>query len=47
MTETIEIGDDLKERLERHRGEDESIEELIAELWSIYEAQGAFTQDEP
>lgn len=45
MTHTLEISDDLKERLDRHREEGESYEELIAELVSVYETEGAFLQE--
>lgn len=42
MTVTIELDDELEERLDRHLEEDESYEELIAELVSMYEAEGTF-----
>ena len=45
MTHTIEINDDLKERLDSHCEEDQTIEELVEELVSIYETDGAFLQD--
>lgn len=45
MTHTIEISDELKERLDDHCEEDESIEEFIEELVSVYETEGAFLQE--
>lgn len=42
---TLEIADDLRERLERHTGEDESVEEFLAELVSMYETEGTFLQE--
>lgn len=41
----IEISDDLMDRLEGHAEEDESVEEFIEELVSIYETEGAFLQE--
>lgn len=45
MPFTLEISDELRERLDAHREEDESYEELIAELVSMYETGGAFLQE--
>ena len=45
MSYTIEISDDLRERLEGHLEEDESYEELIEELLSMYETEGTFLQE--
>ncbi|WP_418886476.1 DUF7557 family protein [Halapricum desulfuricans] len=45
MTHTLEISDDLKERLDTHVEEDESYEEFIEELVSVYETEGAFLQE--
>lgn len=45
MTYTLEISDDLRERLEDHIEEDETYEEFIEELVSIYETEGAFLQE--
>jgi predicted CopG family antitoxin len=45
MTQTIELSDDLAERLESHCEEDESVPELIEELVSVYETEGAFLQE--
>ena len=41
----IEISDDLRDRLESHADEEESIEEFIEELVNIYETEGAFLQE--
>jgi hypothetical protein len=45
MTHTLEIDDELKERLEVHLEEDETLEEFIAELLAMYETEGAFLQE--
>ena len=45
MTYTLEISDELRERLERHCEEGESYEEFIEELVSVYETDGAFLQE--
>lgn len=45
MSFKIEISDDLKERLDVHREEGESYEELIEELLNIYESEGTFLQE--
>ncbi|MCU4719198.1 DUF7557 family protein [Halapricum hydrolyticum] len=45
MTYTLEISDDLKERLDTHTEEGESYEEFIEELVSVYETEGAFLQE--
>jgi len=45
MTHTLEISDELKERLEKHLEEDETTEEFIEELVSMYETEGAFLQE--
>ncbi|MFB6104990.1 MAG: hypothetical protein ABEJ57_07945 [Halobacteriaceae archaeon] len=45
MTETIELSDDLKDRIETHLEEDETIEEFLEELVSMYETEGAFLQE--
>jgi predicted transcriptional regulator len=45
MTYELEISDELKERLDSHLEEDETHEELIAELLSMYETEGAFLQE--
>lgn len=45
MTYTLEISDELRERLENHLEEDESYEEFIVELLSIYETEGEFLQE--
>jgi hypothetical protein len=45
MPHRLEISDDLGERLERHAEEDQTIEELIDELVSMYETEGAFLRE--
>ncbi len=45
MSTTIELRDDLAERLEAHLEEDETYEELIEELLNVYETEGAFLQE--
>jgi hypothetical protein len=45
MPHRLEISDDLRERLERHAEEDQTIEELIDELVSMYETEGAFLRE--
>ncbi|MFB6130756.1 MAG: hypothetical protein ABEJ28_08055 [Salinigranum sp.] len=45
MTQTIEIGDELLERLDRHLEDDETYAELISELLSVYETEGIFLQE--
>ncbi|MFB1063831.1 MULTISPECIES: ribbon-helix-helix protein, CopG family [unclassified Natrinema] len=45
MTQTLEISDDLKERLDNHCEDGQSNEELIEELVSMYETEGAFLQE--
>ncbi len=45
MPYTLEISDELRERLDRHTEEDQTYEELIEELVSMYETEGAFLQE--
>ncbi|ELZ04185.1 MULTISPECIES: DUF7557 family protein [Natrialba] len=45
MSHTLEISDDLKDRLDEHREPGQSPEELIAELVSMYETEGTFLQE--
>jgi len=45
MPHTLEISDELAERLDRHVEEDQTYEELIEELVSMYEAEGAFLRE--
>ena len=45
MTYTLEISDELKDRLDEHLEEGESYEEFLAELVSIYETQGEFLRE--
>lgn len=45
MTRTIDISDDLAERIDSHCEEGQSHAELIEELLSMYETEGAFLQE--
>ena len=45
MSQTIEVSDDVAERIEDHRREGESVEEFIEELLNIYEQEGRFTDE--
>jgi len=45
MPHTIEISDDLMERIQSHSEEDETPEEFIEELVNIYETEGSFLQE--
>ena len=45
MTQTLEIDDELMARLEGHLEEGETVEELIEELVSMYETEGAFLRE--
>lgn len=45
MTQTIELSEDLRERLDAHLDEDQTYEELIAELLNMYETEGTFLQE--
>ncbi|MGB9933554.1 DUF7557 family protein [Haloarcula amylolytica] len=45
MTYTLEISDELKDRLDDHLEEGESYEEFITELVAIYETEGEFLQE--
>ena len=45
MPYTLEISDELKARLDQQIEEDETYEELIAELLSMYETEGRFLQE--
>jgi ferritin-like metal-binding protein YciE len=45
MTTTLELSDELHERIESHLEEGESPEEFIEELVSMYETEGAFLRE--
>ncbi len=45
MSRTIELSDDLAERIDSHLDEGQSTEEFIEELVSIYETDGTFLQE--
>jgi hypothetical protein len=45
MPVTIELDDDLHDRLESHLEEGEEVTDLIEELVSMYETDGRFLQE--
>jgi len=45
VTRTIELSDDLAERIEGHLEDDETIPEFVEELVAIYEQEGRFLQE--
>lgn len=45
MSPSIELSRDLLDRMDSYREDDESYEEFIEELLTIYETQGAFLQE--
>jgi len=45
MARTIQIDDELEARLDAAREDDESFEELIEELLTIYESEGTFLRE--
>lgn len=45
MPTTIELSDELAERIESHREEGETVEEFLDELLSVYETEGAFMRE--
>lgn len=45
MTHTLEIDDDLMNRLEEHCEEGQTVEELVEELVNMYESEGTFLQE--
>jgi len=45
MTHTIELDDDLMQRLQSHLEDDETVTEFIEELLNVYETEGAFLQE--
>ncbi|WP_336023336.1 DUF7557 family protein [Halobellus salinisoli] len=47
MGTTIELSDELADRIEGHLEDDETIPEFIEELVSIYEQEGRFLQEGP
>lgn len=42
---TLEISDELYDRLDQHCEQDETIEEFLTELLAVYETEGAFLQE--
>lgn len=47
MPHTIELDDDLADRMTSYLEDDETLEEFIEELVSIYEQEGRFLQEGP
>ena len=45
MSSTVELEDDLMDRIRGHLEEDETPAEFIEELLNMYEAEGAFLQE--
>jgi len=45
MVHPIELDDDLVERMNGHLEDDETLEEFIEELVTIYEQEGRFRQE--
>jgi ferritin-like metal-binding protein YciE len=43
MVRTVELDDELAERMEDHLREDETLAEFVEELVNIYEQEGRFT----
>jgi len=45
MTETIEVSDDLAERIDAHRDEGEDREQFLTELLDHFEVEGRFLRE--
>jgi len=45
MTQTIELSEDLHDRIVGHLADGETPEEFIEELLAMYETEGAFLQE--
>lgn len=45
MPHTLKISDELADRIELHLEEDETYEEFLEELVSVYETEGTFLQE--
>jgi hypothetical protein len=45
MSPTLDVSEELLGRIEAHLEEDETPEEFITELVSMYETEGAFLQE--
>lgn len=45
MTPTIKVSETTLEKLDSHREQDESYDELVQELINIYEQSAAFTRE--
>lgn len=42
MGDTVELSEELSQRIERHLSEDETVEQFIEELLNHYESEGNF-----
>ena len=45
MGVTIELDEDLYERIQTHLEDDETVEEFLAELLSMYETESTFLRE--
>ncbi|WP_186336648.1 DUF7557 family protein [Natrarchaeobaculum sulfurireducens] len=45
MSQTLEISDELAERIDSHREDGETREEFVEELVCIFETEGTFLQE--
>lgn len=45
MTTTIQLSDQLRDRLDAHLDDDQTYEEFIEELLGMYETEGTFLQE--
>ena len=45
MSHTIELSDELVDRLRGHLDDDQTLESLVEELLTVYETEGAFLQE--
>lgn len=45
MSPSIQVSEETLRKLDSHREDDESYDELVQELVRIYEQQGAFTRE--
>lgn len=45
MSPTISVSEETMDMLDSHRQRDESYDELVQELVTIYEQEGAFTRE--
>jgi hypothetical protein len=45
MSHTIEISDDLQQRIDQHLEDEETDEEFIEELVTLFETEGTFLRE--